>query len=221
MPIINCQICGKEKYFRACRLKNGGGKFCSNQCRVKGSLGRKLSKTTCLKMSLSRQGEKHPMFGKKHTPESLAKMSASHLGTIHTSEHNFKISNALKGKQPHNLDFLHNFNKGENHKAWKGSEAKQQAIHDWINRHYGRPKECKKCGATSNEKRLTWANIDHKYRRIFSDFIGLCYKCHQVFDKENNNYPAKNHNQTFLDKNYTMPVETRNKISETLKNKFL
>jgi hypothetical protein len=54
-------------------------------------------------------GEKHGMFGKKHTAESLAKMSASHKGQLvgknhpfygkhHTDEAKAKVSLARKGK---------------------------------------------------------------------------------------------------------------------------
>ena len=80
MPIINCLICGKEKYFRPCRIKNGVGKYCSNECRFKALLGRKLSKTTRKKMSERMSEKNHPMYGKKHTPESIQKMKLFQKG---------------------------------------------------------------------------------------------------------------------------------------------
>ena len=119
-------------------------------------------------------------------------MSKSHLGHKCTPEHKQKISQAMKGKIPKNLKFLHQFHKGSNHKNWKGNKVKHAALHTWVNRWKTKPKICSDCGL---EKRLTWANIDHKYRRNLNDYIPLCYKCHQSFDKLNNNYPIKNHNQ--------------------------
>lgn len=188
MPIINCLVCGKEKYFKLSRIKMGQGKFCSNQCRSKASVGRKLSPETCLKMSKSRKGENHPMFGKKHTAKSLAKMSKSHSGHTCTAEHKNKISKALMGKIPKNLKWLHIFNKGENHGMWKGDKVKNGAIHDWVQRWKGKPKQCVDCGATAEEKRLGWSNIDHKHRRNLDDYFGRCDMCHRTYDKKHNNY---------------------------------
>lgn len=78
MPIIKCLICGQEKYFKPSRIKMGYGKYCSNHCRNKARVGIKLSKITRGKMSKSKTGEKHPMYDKKHKPESIQKMKLSH-----------------------------------------------------------------------------------------------------------------------------------------------
>jgi len=80
MPIINCLICGKEKYFKPSRIKMGYGKYCSNECRNKASIGRKLSKATRKKMSERIKGKNHPMYGKKHKPESIQKMKLFQKG---------------------------------------------------------------------------------------------------------------------------------------------
>lgn len=104
-----------------------------------------------------------------------------------------KMRQSLKGKRPKNLDWLHKINKGSRHGNWRGNSVKFGALHDWVRRWKKMPTICNKCRAPN--KKLTWANIDHKYRRKLEDFIALCYKCHQQFDKENNSYPIKNHNQ--------------------------
>lgn len=51
------------------------------------------------KLSVALTGEKNPFFGKKHSPESLAKMSASHAGVKLCPEHRAKIGAALAGKK--------------------------------------------------------------------------------------------------------------------------
>ena len=61
--------------------------------------GRKHSDETRMKMSASRKGEKHPMFGKLHSEETKSKMSDAHLGkkrkpySIETRE---RLSQAIK-----------------------------------------------------------------------------------------------------------------------------
>lgn len=74
---------------------------------------------------------------------------------------------------------------GENNPRWKGDKAKYKAIHIWVNYHKGIPKVCEKCGATSEETRIEWANKDHKYRRNLADYFALCCKCHIRYDIAN------------------------------------
>ena len=58
-----------ENHF-ACNMTDGGD----------GPAGRKLSQDHKDKLSVCNKGEKNHYFGKKHTPEILAKMSAAHKG---------------------------------------------------------------------------------------------------------------------------------------------
>lgn len=127
-----------------------------------------------------------------------------------------KMRQSMLGKRPKNLTWLHSVNKGEKHGNWKGHKVKSGALHDWVRRWKGKPQECEHCKATCKEKRLTWANIDHKYRRNLRDFIPLCYKCHQKYDIKHNNF---NINSRFK-KGHKMSKETRNKISESMKKRL-
>ena len=92
-----------------------------------------------------------------------------------TIEHKRKLSEARKLK-------------GKNHPNWLGSGVGYRALHRWIERKLGKPKICEHCGVMVREKRLCWANRDHKYRRNFDDWFSCCYKCHQIYDIKNNNY---------------------------------
>lgn len=67
-----------------------------------------------------------------------------------------------------------------NHK-WKGDNAGYAPIHQWVIYWKGSPKFCEACGSKT-KKRYEWANIDHSYRRVLSEYIGLCHKCHYYFD---------------------------------------
>lgn len=58
--------------------------------------GHKLSQETKDRMSASRTGEKHPMYGRRHTPEAREKMRLSKLGKKLSPQHVEKISIAMK-----------------------------------------------------------------------------------------------------------------------------
>jgi group I intron endonuclease len=44
------------------------------------------------------KGKDHPRFGTRHTPESLAKMSACHKGQVITPEHRARVSQKVRGE---------------------------------------------------------------------------------------------------------------------------
>lgn len=102
----------------------------------------------------------------------------------HTEEAKRKMSKAQKGvKHPERCS--------ENHPHWKGNSVSHSGVHGWVRRHKGKAKVCKYCKITDKEKRIEWANIDHKYRRNLDDYIPLCCKCHQKHDRKYNNYKIK------------------------------
>lgn len=96
------------------------------------------------------------------------------------------ISNSLKGEKAYN---------------WKGDDAGYQSKHQWIKKHKGSPAICEHCGKTNKETKLTWANKNHKYKRVSKDWISLCYKCHYKFDNPNGRVFSR---------------ETRKKVSESV-----
>jgi hypothetical protein len=55
------------------------------------------------KISKSLKGEKNGMYGKKHTPETIEKMSESGKRKIFSEEHKRKISESEKGEKHHNF----------------------------------------------------------------------------------------------------------------------
>lgn len=95
----------------------------------------------------------------------------------HINKGAFKKGNITwcTGKHPEILS-------GKNSYNWKGDKVKYRALHDWVRKYKGKPEICEHCGATIKDRRLCWANIDHKYRRNLNDFISLCYSCHKKYD---------------------------------------
>jgi group I intron endonuclease len=63
------------------------------------SLGYKHTKETIAKLALALKGEKHPMFGKFHSEESLAQMSKVKLGKKVSEATRAKLSEAFKGEK--------------------------------------------------------------------------------------------------------------------------
>lgn len=80
----------------------------------------------------------------------------------------------------------------EKHPQWSGKNVSYNGLHKWLQRNFGRPDkciECKKPGVFVGKIRKTWniqwANINQKYdSRDRKDYIGLCAKCHKIFDKD-------------------------------------
>jgi len=60
-------------------------------------------------------------------------------------------------------------------------------IHYWVRKHKKYPEKCNDCGQSN--KRLEWSNVDHKYRRVLSDYIRMCTSCHRKYDIEHNSTP--------------------------------
>jgi len=126
--------------------------------------GMVVSKETKKKISKTLTGKKNPehskrLVGRKLSDETKNKMS---------------ISQKRIGNKPPTLY-------GKNHGKWKGDSAGYRAIHTWVKNHFGKADVCKKCQSTKN---IEWANISHEYKRIKSDWIKLCCKCHKKFDKK-------------------------------------
>lgn len=75
---------------------------------------------------------------------------------------------------------------GDKNPMWLGDCVGYTGVHQWIYKKLGRPKYCERC-KRSDKKSYHWANKDHKYRRVVSDFMRLCASCHTKYDIEHNN----------------------------------
>lgn len=111
-----------------------------------------------------------------------------HGKTTNTGKTRFKIGdkpwNTGIKKRLNNALEIWRKNGGVPHN-FKGEAVGYYALHSWIRRHYGSPKECCLCGENNPSKRYEWANISGKYKRDINDFIRLCKKCHNNLDGVN------------------------------------
>lgn len=71
---------------------------------------------------------------------------------------------------------------GDKNIKWKGDDVGYDALHDWVARVKGRPKQCEHCGSNNPDKRYEWANKSREYKRDENDWIRLCRSCHMRYD---------------------------------------
>ena len=82
----------------------------------------------------------------------------------------------LKGKKGYHLADLN--------PEWKGDDVGYRGLHKWVERHLGKPSTCEGCGKTNLSGHLIhWANKSKNYKRLITDWVRLCTKCHGAFDK--------------------------------------
>lgn len=110
-----------------------------------------------------RKGEKRRL-GKKMSNETKRKLSEVNKG-----KHNGRATEIKKGQ------FLRGL-----HPQWKGDSVGYQALHRWVEKELGKPPHCTACGSSEN---VQWANKSREYRRDKDDWIRLCIKCHNNYDK--------------------------------------
>lgn len=70
----------------------------------------------------------------------------------------------------------------EKHPQWKGDDVGYGQLHTWVRRTLGQPSKCDNCGTTS-AKMFDWANKSGEYKRLASDWMRLCRKCHVRYDR--------------------------------------
>lgn len=75
---------------------------------------------------------------------------------------------------------LRKFPKGHIPFNFLGDKVGYDALHDWVKRHAGKASKCEHCGSVKN---IHWANKSWEYQRDLADWLQLCAKCHQKYDR--------------------------------------
>ena len=156
----------------------------------------KLSNETKERMRVSKLGSKNPMFGK--TPESKNGVTKkcfcgesfyvkkSHLSFRKTCSR--KCNSILRYKKGEVFGFRKtwienpDFMKGKNSPRWKGEKVSYRNLHRWVERLIGKPNKCEYCGKIGYGRQMHWANKSREYKRILTDWLRLCAKCHKAYD---------------------------------------
>ena len=72
------------------------------------------------------------------------------------------------------------FKKGCVPANFKGDAVGYGGLHSWVRRNLGPATKCCHCG---KQGRMHWANISWEYKREKDDWMQLCPKCHQRYDR--------------------------------------
>lgn len=162
-----CEICGKEFYVEPYRIKNGGGKFCSNKCKGQSAEFRR-------KVSEAQKGEKNHRYGKANSDEQ------KEIARLFMIEENKKRwSNPEYRKKV----------SGENSWGWRGGISKLPYGFDFTKELKQKIKErdnyeCQNCGMTEEEHIIVLGyglvihHIDYdKKNNQEENHITLCSQC--------------------------------------------
>ena len=74
-----------------------------------------------------------------------------------------------------------NQKRGSDNPRWRGDRIAYRSMHQWARKHLATG-VCSVCGAAG---RTDMANVDHKYRRVLSDYTEMCRTCHVAYDDAN------------------------------------
>ena|SRR3990167_6365288 len=114
-----------------------------------------------------KKGQVSPRKGVTLSEELKHKMSIAHKGMHNSPATEFKIGQTV----------------GDKNAKWKGDDVGYFGLHDWIEKEKGKASYCS-FDETHTSTRFHWANKSHKYKRDVEDWMQLCPKCHQKYDRE-------------------------------------
>lgn len=144
---------------------------------------RQLTSLAMKKLYLS--GYKSPMLGRKHSYQTKSKISSSAKEALNLPHVKIKLKNRKRRfySKEHRKSLRLNF-LGSKNPRWKVSPS-YQSMHQWVSRHKNKIGKCSMCRSS---KKTQWANLNHEYRRKLEDYLELCHKCHNKYDRANNGY---------------------------------
>ena len=64
---------------------------------------------------------------------------------------------------------------------FQGTPAEYRALHYWVSKQLGKPRECWECG-TTDATYYDWSNVSGLYLKDLSDWRRLCRRCHLIAD---------------------------------------
>jgi 5-methylcytosine-specific restriction endonuclease McrA len=112
--IKKCEICNKEFNVKNYLVKRGQGRFCGFKCmgkyqsvlmkghKTKQETKDKIRKTLTGRKRPEMTGENNPMFGKKHTPESYAKLVEANRKNAKSGKDNWNWKGGYENRLWHN-----------------------------------------------------------------------------------------------------------------------
>ncbi len=163
MKVKKCQQCNKE-FISTKDCKTRIQKFCSRVC---------YGKSTAKWKSCAFCKKQFYYWHNKKFCSNKCKFLAQ-TGKPFTDFHKAKLSSAKKGKYEFEKSYF-----------WKGDKVGYHGLHKWVVRVLGNPNKCEHCkNIFLKPKSIQWANKSQQYKRLKSDWVRLCIKCHADYDKK-------------------------------------
>lgn len=198
---VICKQCNKEFL----NYPSNHRQFCSMECRNKSYVGKptwnkgmgefrskigiESFRSKMKGRHLSEEHKKKIKFSSKKCVKNKGRIKKGQKLSENTKK---RISKKLKGKIPKNFGINFGFI-GDKAPNWKGDNVGYGGLHAWVKRFLGKPTKCEHCGKDGlTSKQIHWANKDHKYRRVFEDYVRLCASCHKKYDIKYNLQRATN-----------------------------
>lgn len=137
------------------------------------------SKTTFSKGSTPWNKGKVMPFSEE-TREMLAERAKKMIENETPEKRAERIRKAVNNRKS---NFGVNHKRGKEHHAWRETGLGYTNTHKWINTVKPKKGICETCG---QKRRTEYSNVDHKYKRVKTDYMELCKKCHQKWEKDHN-----------------------------------
>jgi len=102
----------------------------------------------------------------------------------HSEETKLKLSLANKNNKSGliNGEKTRFGNYGRVGRSWTGTKNEYRSLHKWVENELGKPCECSQCGVVAYGRQIHWANKSKEYKKVLSDWVRLCAKCHYKYD---------------------------------------
>ena len=151
--------------------------------------GKKFSEEHLANLRKSRIGKK-PMLGKKHSPETIAKMSERYKEKWKDPKYRERMAAVSRKSWRENRDKMMNgpqsVPKGENSYQWRGDFVGYKGIHTWLVQQFGNASVCENKHCEKISTTFEWSKLRGvEYERRRENFWQLCQKCHRNYDKDN------------------------------------
>lgn len=119
---------------------------------------------------------------KPHTKETKIKISIAQKERLKING-SWQTGLKLPNRSGENHHWFGRDNSDDLNPTWKGENVGYRGLHLWVESKLGKPETCEICFRSNLKgRKIHWANLSGEYKRILTDWIRLCAKCHKEYD---------------------------------------
>lgn len=146
---------------------------------------------------------------KPPSEETRRKISEAHKGKKMSEQARKNMSIGKKGKKTWNF--------GKTGYYMPLNNGGYDAIHKWLNKHFGKARECLSTNCTKKSKMFHYAlksGLKHEHNR--DNYLTLCASCHRLYDQR----PEWAEKAANTKRGVRLTEEHKNKISNSMKKYY-